>query len=333
MSSQESDPNILEHPENVPSAASEVVAHRADQLLRQWHTAHWGIRVTVVTGALILVLVLLEKFWSPEAVSLLLFFGLPLMAGLVIALARPQPVIAWMDHALVACARRRDKATAKDTVPSRWFFRPLYSGLCLVATWTRGIRDPYLRCGVALALQIYLIYTSLVVAYIAIGVVIAIAMFIVMLWIMAKFLSGDWSSSSRTNLRERRVQRAPVGTGRSEVREGFWGNKYVQHFDENGRKIAQTHEKEGFWGNHYQETVSEDGGTIGRSEEREGFWGDKYTQHYDADGRKSGKSELREGFLGNPYAQHYDQDGNKVGRSEEREDFFGQKYVEHKEDS
>jgi hypothetical protein len=72
--------------------------------------------------------------------------------------------------------------------------------------------------------------------------------------------------------------------GRSEEKEGFFGNKYTQHYDTDGSKA-------------------------GTSEGQEGFWGNKYTQHYDTDGSKAGTSEGQEDFWGNKYTQHY-KDGN-----------------------
>lgn len=327
MPNEGNTPSIQESSTNVNAGTRETIASAARRLSGQWKAAHWAIRVAVVTGALATLLALLP----PDVIPLFVVFGFPVLVGSVIALARPHPVTAWIDRTLTVYAARRDKAAAKGTLPSRWFFRPLYAVLHSSAGWMRGIQDPYLRSGMTIAIQIYWLYAALFVAYIAIGVVIAIAMLLLTLWIMSKVLSQDWSARpSRTASPDRFRSSRAFGAARSREREGTWGNKYVEHLDERGDVVATTSEKESFFGNKYQETVSKDGERIGRSEEREGFWGSKYTQHYDGDGEKSGRSEAREGFLGNEYVQHYDQDGNKAGTSEARDGFLGQKYVEHK---
>ncbi|MHB8521204.1 MAG: RCC1 domain-containing protein, partial [Limisphaerales bacterium] len=98
----------------------------------------------------------------------------------------------------------------------------------------------------------------------------------------------------------------PTKKGRSEERKNIFGDRYIQHFDENGLRA-------------------------GRSEERTGFIGDKHTQHYDKSGTSTGRSEERKHILGDKYDQHYDRAGAKAGWSEKRTSILGGRYTNHYE--
>jgi hypothetical protein len=120
--------------------------------------------------------------------------------------------------------------------------------------------------------------------------------------------------------------------GWSEEKEGFFGDKYTQHYNSDGDKIGWSEEKEGFFGGTY--TQHYDGDSYDKSswsEEKEGFLGGTYTQNYEGDSYdKSSWSEEKEGFFGGTYSQHYEGDGyDKSGWSEEREGFFGGSYTQH----
>jgi len=61
---------------------------------------------------------------------------------------------------------------------------------------------------------------------------------------------------------------SPLGRGKGEGKkeEGLLGDKYTQHYDQDGTKT-------------------------GYSENKEGILGDPYIQHYDQEGKKKGESE------------------------------------------
>ncbi len=86
-------------------------------------------------------------------------------------------------------------------------------------------------------------------------------------------------------------------------RPGIFGT--MNHYDEKGRKIGESHPNS--WGgmNHYDSS----GAKVGESHEN--FWGG--TTHRDAHGNKTGESN--ENFWGG--TTHYDTRGNKVGESYE----------------
>ena len=117
--------------------------------------------------------------------------------------------------------------------------------------------------------------------------------------------------------------------GRSEKKTDFWGNEYIQHYDDRGQPIGRSEVKTDFWGNEYVQHYDNKGQTTGRSEQRESFFGGSYTQHYDNKGQATGRSEQRETLFGNTYTQHYDNKGQATGRSEQRETFFGNTYTQH----
>lgn len=118
-------------------------------------------------------------------------------------------------------------------------------------------------------------------------------------------------------------------SGRSEEKEDFWGNKYTQHYDEDGDKTGWSEQKEDFWGNKYTQNHDEDSNKTGWAEDKEDFWGNKYEQQYNEDNDKTGWSEDKESFLGNKYEQHYSEDNEKTGWSEQKEGFWGNKYSQH----
>jgi len=93
--------------------------------------------------------------------------------------------------------------------------------------------------------------------------------------------------------------------GTSREREGLFGDKYVEHRDDQGRKT-------------------------GTSREREGLFGDKYVEHRDDQGRKAGTSRERDGLSGDNYLETRDTAGRKTCVSRERTGLFGDKYVEHR---
>jgi|GEM_PF-2514438 len=115
---------------------------------------------------------------------------------------------------------------------------------------------------------------------------------------------------------------------RSEMKTDWMGNKFTQHYGDNGNEIGRSEEKEDWTGDKFIQHYDEKGNETGRSEYKEDWLGDKYTQHYDEKGEETGHSEGEEGWLGDKYTQHYDSDGNERARTESKEDWLGNKYKE-----
>lgn len=119
--------------------------------------------------------------------------------------------------------------------------------------------------------------------------------------------------------------------GWSEERTDIFGNKYIQHFDEDGSKVGWSEERTGLFGDTYVQHHDQSGTKTGWSEERAGIFRDSYVQHHDQSGSKAGWSESRSGIFGDDYVQHHDQSGAKAGWSEERTGLFGGRYKQHYE--
>jgi MFS family permease len=117
--------------------------------------------------------------------------------------------------------------------------------------------------------------------------------------------------------------------GRSEDKKDVFGDKYVEHRDNDGRKIGTSEDKRDVFGDHYTQHYDTDRDKSGASEDRRDVFGDKYTQHYDNDRNKSGRSEEKRDIFGDEYTQHFDRDGRKSGHSVRKRDVFGDEYVEH----
>ncbi len=117
--------------------------------------------------------------------------------------------------------------------------------------------------------------------------------------------------------------------GRSEEKEDWLGNKYTEHYDDDGNKTGESRDKEDWLGNKYTEHTDSSGDKVGESRDREDWLGNKYTEHTDSSGDKVGESRDREDWLGNKYTEHTDSSGDKTGESRDREDWLGNKYVEH----
>ncbi len=115
---------------------------------------------------------------------------------------------------------------------------------------------------------------------------------------------------------------------KSEEKTDWLGNKYIQHYDDDGNKSGTSEEKTDWLGNEYTQHYDNDGNKSGTSEEKTDWLGNEYTQHYDNDGNKVGTSEEKEDWLGNSYTQHYDDDGNKSSYSEEKTDWLGNDYTD-----
>jgi hypothetical protein len=118
----------------------------------------------------------------------------------------------------------------------------------------------------------------------------------------------------------------------SEEKTDFLGNKYTEHYDDDGQKVGESREREDFLGNKYSEHTDIHGQKTGESREGEDFLGNKYSEHRDIHGQRTGESHEGEDFLGNKYSEHRDIHGQKTGESREREDFLGNKYSEHTDD-
>jgi hypothetical protein len=115
-------------------------------------------------------------------------------------------------------------------------------------------------------------------------------------------------------------------SGKSEQKTNFWGNKYTQYYDKDGKKSGRSEQKENFWGQKYNQHYDKNNNKTGWNERKEDFWGNKYTQRYDNNNKKSGWNEKKQDFWGNNYTQYYDENNKKTYQREKKENFWGNKY-------
>ena len=108
--------------------------------------------------------------------------------------------------------------------------------------------------------------------------------------------------------------------------EGILGDKYLEHFDDDGVKIGESRMNDGLLGK-YMEHFDCDGNKIGESKEIDGFFG-AYVEHRSGLGDKVGESRDREGVF-EDYVEHRDAGDRVVGTSVDRDGLFG-KYKEHR---
>jgi hypothetical protein len=117
--------------------------------------------------------------------------------------------------------------------------------------------------------------------------------------------------------------------GWSEEKTDWAGNKYIQHYDEDGQKDGWSEVKSGILGGDYVQHHDQDGNKIGYSENKSSFASGDYTQHHDQDGNKTGYSENKSSFVSGDYTQHHDQSGTETGYSEERQRALLGNYTQH----
>jgi hypothetical protein len=314
-------------------------ALRLKQGLTQWSGLRWEVRLSIaaIVPATLCLWVLLavigDELFTPGGLACGLLLT-PLLAIAAFCVARPEPSAVWCERLGEWSGSKRRRAESKQSFFARWFFRPAWAALHGATRLTAGIRDPHLRTGVTIALQLFVVYLALsvvlLVASVIVGVIL-LAFALVMLWLVMKVVSW-FSSEGGTTVPRRQSSWSPgklFASGRSEVQTDFFGNEYVQHYDDHRNKTGHSEESTDFFGNQYVQHFDENQNKEGWSEEQTGFFGNHYIQHRSNENEKVGHSEKQVGFLGNEYVQHYDQRGDPTGRSEERSDLLGNKYVKH----
>jgi hypothetical protein len=198
----------------------------------------------------------------------------------------------WLDHRCAKAVESSGRFNDFVIYPSLWVYEKLN-------TTTDKIVDNTLRNGAKAASYIFTVCLFLLLLFVAIEIVLLVIGIAI-----AAFIINAWGESNGSGQRSASTTYSPGSHGESREREGFLGDRYTEHRDENYR-------------------------VVGESREREGFLGDRYTEHRDENYRVVGESREREGFLGDKYTEHRDESGKVVSESRERDGFFG-KYTETK---
>ena len=258
----------------------------------------------------------------------IVLLAIPLLVGGMVAAINSTGVNATTEK-LEGFARARYQRTS---VSSGWFSKyiinPVLWAVVKFCDWTDGFRHRGVKNGARIGATLYLIATWLFLLYVAISIVLIIAVSIAILYIALAVMGG--SNTTRRDSSGPVGERGILQSGHSEQKEKFFGGTYTQYYDEHGNEVATAEVKEKLFGGEFVQYFDRDGTEIGTGELKEKFFGGKYVQQYGADGNETGTSESREKFFGGKYTQHYDTDGSESGTSEKKEKFFGGEYTEHK---
>jgi len=264
----------------------------------------------------------------PNGLAIVLWL-LPLVAGLVLGLAKPAAAIGFVNRASDWWEGQYQSAASKSGFFTGVLWRWLIWGIHKLHGWTAGIADDAVRAGVRAAMFFYIAGLSVFLMLSAIYLAIAIALLVIGFWVLGKVfeLGSDQKSDTPTY---RRPSPSAARDGQSRKRRDFWGDEYTEHTNADGERTGTSRERKDWLGDSYVERRGTDGEVQETARERKDWLGDEYTEHRASGGEKSGESRSKKDWLGDEYVEHRDADGDEAGRSEERRDWLGERYTEHK---
>jgi hypothetical protein len=136
------------------------------------------------------------------ALFLGLFFGWPILLGVLIWLAKPKAALDIMERCDRSVLKIRAKAESSTGRVGRYWRRPASRVLLIPARSTERIGDPFLRCGVKAALYPYAF------AIVAVGTVIGIELYFILgcfmiilfVWSLLERLGGNkpWNGDKKS---------------------------------------------------------------------------------------------------------------------------------------
>jgi hypothetical protein len=142
--------------------------------------------VPVVTYAAGVVALALAGRFGGLLVFLLVF---PLVAGIVVVLARPGMAPQWVRRFEQWIEARTAAAAGKEGKVARYGVRPCLAGFGRIRTWTDRIADENTRCAVRAAGYLYFAELSALLAYAAVAAVVIAVAFLVGLILVLLFLN------------------------------------------------------------------------------------------------------------------------------------------------
>jgi hypothetical protein len=261
---------------------------------------------------------------------MLILIGIPIALGIIIAAAKPEGAVAWINERSAAVTLYYEGLRPKWTITYGW--KAIVWCFHKLDKLTTGIVNDVYRAAVRACLFFYLAafcaYATLVVIYI----VVAIVIIVVGIWLLSLIFGSGSGSNYSQPIRVLRQQARPMAarTGTSRQEKDWLGNEYVEHRDENGEIVARSTIEKDWLGNEYVETRNADGEVIETSRSEKDWLGDEYEDHRNVDGERIGTSRDRTDWLGDEYVEHQDEGGDRVGESRKRRDWMGDPYTEHK---
>lgn len=181
-----------------------------------------AVNLSTAVASVIALLLLGSYGLDLSGLALLLLF--PLLVGATIPVFKLDPAVSLTDRFGAWVVMAREKVAHRAGAFHRYGSKPCLGGLARIKVWTEGISDRYVQSGVRLASYLYFsliaVYVALFALSVMVGVVIAIVMFAVMLWVLWEAFLGGSRSSQRIS---RSSFLRPVGRPTGEVYRGRKG--------------------------------------------------------------------------------------------------------------
>jgi len=124
----------------------------------------------------------------------ILFLASPAILAAIVALAKPQPVLAWVDAFDTWVINTHPAYCGKTGYVKKVFCKPVLWGFQKIVLWTQKIKNNFVRCGVRIASYMYVgasvFGVTTYLAVIAITVVLTIAAFIAAVFLVLLILGA-----------------------------------------------------------------------------------------------------------------------------------------------
>lgn len=239
---------------------------------------------------------------------------LPTLIGAAFPIGRWLTTTTWL-NGLEVRLQAPPAAAAEHKGPLDSFVKQPIRSVCWFAfTRTRPVRDPHLRAGLRVAAVSYLVgallSVLLVVGYVLVVVVLAVAVFGLMIWILFKYGLGVSGPETR-------------------ITTDWMGNHVEKHYDEEGQYVGESRETTDFLGMPVKRHYDSEGGSAGESRPTTDLLGNPTIEHHDQEGHYVGESRPSQDLLGNPLVEHYDEGGAHTGTSRAMTDALGAPIIKH----
>jgi len=258
--------------------------------------------------------------------AMLVVLSLPPLVAAAALIWKQERLLGWIDNTGDIVRLWRGRSDAGQGRVLSWARRGLPWPFIWVHERSAAMTDKCQRAAVRALGHGYLAISILAavgfLAYVVFMVVVTLLMLGAMLWLIGKALSGDDDGRSESSASSHRSV-----SGTSHARQGLFGDRYVEHLDDDGRKIGESRLKTGFLGTEYVEHTDAQGKVVGESEVRTGFLGDSYVAHLDRDGQAAGESREVQGLFGDSRIEHIDRDGAVTGHSSSETDWLGKEFT------
>jgi hypothetical protein len=150
----------------------------------------WGrVCIVLVAGLVFELLVLGTGFLKADPVGFNILF-VPLLLGVTVSISKPISAVYWVDRTNEWFLRKRSEVRDKDGYFSRFFGKPLFSGLTKITEWSEKVDNQFTRCGVRITSYLYfaglMFYLAFIVTAIVVGIFIAMFLIGLICWIISE---------------------------------------------------------------------------------------------------------------------------------------------------